>query len=194
MLTARQVDDILGFWFGGGDDEMLSTPRLSWFKKDETFDGIIRERFGALWQSLASGWLPFAAPDARSGLAWLIVADQFSRNLHRGSALAFSCDEQARRACRLMLERGLDQALPPLARVFVYLPLEHSENLDDQERSVSLFAALAGEPQCASYLDYAVKHRDVIRRFGRFPHRNAALGRVDTAEEARYLSEPGSGF
>ncbi len=123
----------------------------------------------------------------------MILLDQISRNLFRGSAEAFAADAKARAIARDMIARGLDQALAPVERMFVYLPFEHSEDLADQELSVRLFAALdatLGE----DVLDYAVRHRDVIQRFGRFPHRNAALGRVNTAAEAAYLAQSTAGF
>jgi uncharacterized protein (DUF924 family) len=128
-------------------------------------------------------------------LARLVLLDQFTRNVFRGSARAFAGDELARDAALALIERGGERALSPVQRVFVYLPLEHAEDMALQQRSVALFEALAAEdPGLESTADYARRHREVIARFGRFPHRNAALGRESTAEERAYLAQPGSGF
>ncbi|MCP1290592.1 DUF924 domain-containing protein [Chromobacterium sp. S0633] len=188
------TDAILAFWFGGGDDSFLSVPRSAWFKKDEVFDGIIRERFLDAWRQARAGELPAEAGDARRGLAWLILTDQFPRNLFRRSAEAFATDGQALALAREIVARGLDRQLPHIARTFVYLPFEHSESLADQDEAVRLFETMAEDAAMASFIDYAHRHRDVIVRFGRFPHRNAALGRMDTPDEKAYLAEPGAGF
>lgn len=188
------TDAILEFWFGGSDDSFLSVPRSAWFNKDEVFDGIIRERFLGLWRQARAGELPPDADDARRALAWLILCDQFPRNLFRGSAEAFATDGLALALARRMVEQGLDRQLPHIARTFVYLPFEHSEALADQDEAIRLFAAMNEDPGMARYIDFAHRHRDVIVRFGRFPHRNAALARVSTPEEQAYLAEPGAGF
>ncbi|KMN32371.1 membrane protein [Chromobacterium sp. LK1] len=188
------TDAILEFWFGGGDDSFLSLPRAAWFKKDEVFDGIIRERFLETWRQARAGELPPDAGDARRGLAWLILTDQFPRNLFRGSAEAFATDAQALALARDMVARGLDRQLPNIARTFVYLPFEHSEALADQDQAIGLFETMREDPAMARYIDFAHRHREVIVRFGRFPHRNAALGRADTSAEQAYLAEPGAGF
>ena len=133
------------------------------------------------------------ADTPHGGLALLILLDQLSRNLHRGTAEAFAADAKARAIARDMIARGFDQALTPVERMFVYLPFQHSEDLADQDASVRLFEALRAtldDQTC----DYALRHRDVIRRFGRFPHRNAALGRTNTPDEDAYLAEPDAGF
>ena len=188
------TDAILEFWFGGSDDSFLSVPRSAWFNKDEVFDGIIRERFLGLWRQARAGELPPDAGDARRALAWLILCDQFPRNLFRGSAEAFATDGLALALARRMVEQGLDRQLPHIARTFVYLPFEHSESLADQDEAVRLFEAMRDDPAMARYIEFAHRHRDVIVRFGRFPHRNAALARVSTPEEQAYLAEPGAGF
>ncbi|MGR2681952.1 DUF924 family protein [Chromobacterium haemolyticum] len=188
------TDAILEFWFGGADDSFLSVPRSAWFKKDDVFDGVIRERFLETWRQARVGELPPDAHDARRGLAWLILTDQFPRNLFRGSAEAFATDGLALAWARRMVELGLDRQLPHVARTFVYLPFEHSESLADQDEAVRLFETMAEDAAMARFIDYAHRHRDVIVRFGRFPHRNAALGRVDTPDERTYLAEPGAGF
>ena len=182
--------DVLDFWFG-------PTPlavRREWFIKDPVFDEAIRTRFGALVEQALAGPLRWR-DEPLSHLAAVIVLDQFPRNLFRGQARAFAGDPHALALALEMLEVGDDLKLPPLQRWFAYLPLEHAESLSVQERCVALFEDLAGaDPALAGALDYAERHRDVIRRFGRFPHRNAALGRDSTAEERAYLAMPGSGF
>ncbi|UTH74277.1 DUF924 family protein [Chromobacterium sp. IIBBL 290-4] len=193
-MRAGQIDEVLAFWFDGADDAALSRGRSAWFQRDDAFDADIRQRFLALWESLERGALPFDGASPRAALAWLIVADQFPRNLFRGEARAFATDAQARQGASQALAAGLDQALPPMARVFVYLPFEHSETLADQHRSLELFAALDAQLPGSNFYDYARRHGEVIARFGRFPHRNAALGRTSTAEELSYLAEPGAGF
>ncbi len=180
--------DVLQFWFA--DDP--ATDRKAWFEKDAAFDTACAD-FSAARDLAKTGALDAWAETAKGGLALLILLDQFSRNLHRGSAEAFAADAKARSIARTMLARGFDQALTPVERMFVYLPFEHSEDLADQDLSVRLFAALDAATG-GDIHDYAERHRDVILRFGRFPHRNAALRRANTAEEDAYLAEPGSGF
>ncbi len=181
-------DDILTFWFGGEP----SARRAVWFEKDATFDRVCAD-LEAARNAAKAGTYDDWAQTPRGGLALLILLDQLSRNLYRGAAEAFAADAKARAIARAMLARGFDQMLTPVERVFVYLPFEHAEDPADQDLSVRLFAALnavTGEQTA----EYAIRHRDVIRRFGRFPHRNAALGRTSTAEEEAYLAEPGAGF
>lgn len=188
-------EQVLQFWFGGSSDELLSAPRDAWFKKDPVFDGIIRERFAPLLAELAAGTLQPDPSDARQVLAWLIVADQFPRNLYRGEAQAFATDAQALAACHAALAARLDIRLPPVARWFVYLPLEHSEQLADQDEAVRRFESLPhGSPGRDNVIDFARRHREIVARFGRFPHRNAALGRASTADELQFLTRPGSAF
>lgn len=189
-MNADDAKEVLAFWFGAPP---LAT-RAEWFRKDAAFDEAIRARFGALVDAALDGRLP-APAGTDATLARLILLDQFPRNLFRGQARAFTGDAQARALALTMIDAGAERALHPLQRWFVYLPLEHAEDLALQDRSCALFAALsAGAPGFESALDYAERHRDVIRRFGRFPHRNAALGRESTAEELAYLATPGSGF
>ena len=153
-------------------------------------DGAIRDRFTALHERLAreDGTIRTEAP--RELLAAIIVFDQFSRNLHRGSPRAFATDPIARRLARAAVADGLDQAMSKRERIFIYLPFEHSEDRADQEQSVRLFGQLDDE----NLTKYAVAHKVIIDRFGRFPHRNAALGRVSTPEEIAFLKEPMSSF
>lgn len=181
---------VLDFWFGPPPPAI----RAEWFRKDPAFDQRIRERFGPTVERALAGPLGWEGGPA-DRLAELIVLDQFPRNLFRDQARAFAGDERARAIALALIDAGGDADLHPLQRWFVYLPLEHAEDLALQDRSVRLFTALAeADPAMKGALDYAEKHRDVIRRFGRFPHRNRALGRADTAAEQAYLAEPGSGF
>lgn len=185
---ALRPNKVLDFWFGSDSDLY----RDEWFQKDAGFDGACA-RFAAARDAAKSGALDAWAETAAGCLALLILLDQLSRNLHRGSAEAFAADAKARAIARTMIARGLDQALTPVQRMFVYLPFQHSEDLADQEESVRLFTALHAVMQDDG-LDYALRHREVIRRFGRFPHRNAALGRSNTKEEEAYLADPDAGF
>lgn len=176
-------EDVLSFWF----DEL--EPQ-DWFKPHPALDSQCEQRFRLTHLELARGvpaeWR--ATPLRR--LATIVLFDQMPRNMYRGTPLAFATDPLALREATLALEAGADVGLSVDQRVFLYLPFEHSENLVDQTRSVALFTDLGD----ANYLDYAIRHREVIRRFGRFPHRNAILGRVSTPEEVAFLSEPGSRF
>ncbi len=184
-------DEVLAFWFEG--DPALF--RDKWFKADATFDAACREKFGAALEAARAGAFDAWMATPRGTLALVILLDQFSRNIHRGTPAAFAADPKARQIAAAAVQRGDDQALGPLERSFLYLPFEHSEELADQDRSVALFEGLRGTYELADRaIDYAERHRDVIRRFGRFPHRNAFLGRESTLDELAYLAEPGSGF
>ena len=185
------ADEVLRFWFQGDRNQFRSDP---WFSKNPKFDTLCRERFAFTVQAALDGALdPWAATPAGT-LALVLVLDQFPRNIHRGSYLAFAGDAHARRVARNAIAGGIDAHLTPVERIFLYLPFEHSEDLADQDGSVRLFAALCAGDTSSKALDSAQRHRDVIRRFGRFPHRNAALGRLNTPAEETYLAEPGSGF
>ena len=187
--------DLLTFWFGPPGQAGHGQPRSEWFRKDERFDEEIRRRFLPSVEAALAGRLANWADKPADLLALLILLDQFPRNLFRGTADAFAGDAPALALAKTALAHGSDTNLCAVEKLFVYLPLEHSEVLADQERSVALFAALAARhPDCEGFLDYARRHHEVIARFGRFPHRNAALGRLSTPEEATYLAQPGSGF
>jgi len=190
------VDDILTFWFGPPSEPGHTQPRGHWFARDPAFDAECARRFLDTYEKAAAGELRAWSDEPRSCLALLLLLDQFPRNLFRGSPRAFATDAQAREVARRALARGLDVSLPPVWRWFFYLPFEHSEDLQDQRLAVSLFEALASgnDPTAAEPLKYARRHHDIIARFGRFPHRNAVLGRESTPEEAAFLQEPGSSF
>ncbi len=180
--------DVLDFWFGGD----RSVARSEWFQKSDAFDAAcarFADARAAAMRGELDGWA--ATPDGM--LALILLLDQFSRNLHRGSKEAFAADPRALALARSAIDRGFDTGMGPRERMFLYLPFEHSENMDDQDLSVRLFEAL--RPALGdNSVDYAERHRDVIRRFGRFPHRNAALGRASTPAEEDYLAQPGAGF
>lgn len=176
-------EEVFSFWF-----QVCS--REDWFRSSAELDREIGKRFQDTHRILAG-----AVPEAwrrspESMLSAVILFDQFPRNIYRGTPLAFATDGLALREAKAALEQGADLAVPQHCRAFFYMPFEHSEDIAEQERSVELFGALGDE----EYLDFAVRHRDVIARYGRFPHRNAILGRLSTAEELEYISRPGSGF
>lgn len=174
-----------------------------WWGKDEQTDADLRERFGSTLAAARRGELDGWAATARGRLALILVLDQLSRNIHRGSPEAFVGDPLARALTHAGLELGHDRELTPIERVFFYLPLEHSEDLAEQDQCVALFRGLAAEvaavdpeqgERFAYYTTFADRHREIVARFGRFPHRNAVLGRASTAEELAFLTEPGSSF
>jgi uncharacterized protein (DUF924 family) len=171
--------DVLAFWRAAGPDK--------WFEKDETFDGEIRERFLDTYTAAAAGRLAAWEEDADSALALLIVVDQFPRNIFRGDARTYAADPLARAVADRAIARGFDKLYAPPERRFFYLPFTHSENLADQERCVALNRAAADEEG----VKWAEVHADIIRRFGRFPHRNKALGRATTPEEQAFLDAGG---
>jgi uncharacterized protein (DUF924 family) len=202
MRRMETPDTIRAYWFGRlRDDAAVARAQARlWWKKDAHTDASIRTRFAATLARAAAGelddWL--ASPTGR--LALILVTDQFPRNMYRGTPQAFAYDALARAWCVAGLERGDDRALRPIERVFFYLPLEHSESLDDQRRAVALFGALADQAPPAhravfdEHLDYALRHHDIIARFGRFPHRNDVLGRRSSTAELAFLREKGSSF
>jgi uncharacterized protein (DUF924 family) len=185
--------DVLAFWFADGPDAW----REAWFKRDDAFDAAIRDRFGADIAAARAGAHAGWEGTAEGALALAILLDQFPRNLHRGSAEAFAADPMMRDIARdAVLARRFDRTLTPTQRAFLYLPFEHSESMADQDLSVALFEGLRDDPAHArpgGTIDYAWRHRAVVARFGRFPHRNAALGRETTAAEAAWLAA-GGGF
>ena len=192
-LTA--AEEVLDFWFGRPDAPHHLQTRPEWFRKDDAFDATIRERFGALIDAALRGELAGWAAQPRSALAEVIVLDQFTRNTRRGTAGMFAGDARALTVAKALVASGADRTLPGVMRQFVYLPFEHSEALADQVESLRLFGQLGrDEPALAGLLEWAQKHYDIVARFGRFPHRNAALGRESTPEEVEFLKQPGSGF
>jgi uncharacterized protein (DUF924 family) len=185
---------VLAWWFGAPGTPGHGQPRPEWFRKDAKFDEALREDFGALHDQACEGGLRDWEGDPDRALALVIVLDQFSRNLHRGSARAFAQDARALALAESIVERGWDRDRLPVERQFIYLPFEHAESLAMQDRALALFASLEEFPETKGLTHWARKHREVIERFGRFPHRNAALGRTSTPEEATFVATPGTGF
>lgn len=187
--------DVLDFWFGAPGSSGYGKQRKEWFRKDEGFDREIRERFGDTIAQAVSGGLREWDAQPEGLLARIIVLDQFTRNAHRGTPGAFAGDALALAGARTLVDSGAHRELLPVHRYFAYMPFEHAEDACAQEQAVELFTALAREHEgFAEALDYAHRHRGVIARFGRFPHRNPILGRASTPEEAEYLAQPGAGF
>lgn len=198
-LSPAAPEEVLEFWFGGLTEGFADAAhRECWFRADDDFDQAIRARFARLLEQAEAGDLDRWLESARGTVAFILVTDQFPRNLHRGSARAFAWDPLARAAAAAGIRRGFDAALDFDERAFFYLPFEHSEDLLDQHTSVGLFSALRDETPSGKrhltgdYLRHAHEHRDVIRRFGRFPYRNAALGRASSPEEQAYLDRRGA--
>ena len=193
--TMRRIDDILDFWFGRPGDADYGEKRDIWFEKNDEFDAAIRDRFTADYEAAKAGELDHLQRTARGALALVILLDQFPRNMFRGEARAFATDAHAREVAGAAIACGFDLALTPVERRFFFLPFEHGENLADQTRYAWYVRAQlpAGEERDQSD-EYGRMHRVIIERFGRFPHRNAALGRTSTAEEIAFLDEPNSSF
>ena len=187
--------DVLSFWFGDSGE-----PREEWFKKSDAFDAQVRARFGESLDAAARGDLDSWKTPPRGRLALVVLLDQLSRNAFRGTPRSFEQDERALSLALEGIDAGEDRTLAPLERSFLYMPLMHAENRRAQARSVALFEQLAQHApvQVAGYLtsaaDFARKHRDIVERFGRFPHRNAILERTSTSEEHEFLQQPGSSF
>ena len=199
-MTSAPKDDaraVLDFWFGAPGSATDGKPRDEWFRKCDAFDRAIEHRFAPLIESALDGGLRGWDGQADTALARILLLDQFTRNIYRGTPRAFAGDPLALQIAEALVAAGRDKNLTPWQRWFAYLPFEHSESLLDQERSVALYAALRREMQHEAFdsaLDYAERHRAIILRFGRFPHRNAILGRTSTAEEVDFLTQPGSSF
>ncbi|MEO7742532.1 MAG: DUF924 family protein [Usitatibacter sp.] len=190
MVSESNFREVLDFWFG----PEAGKARAEWFQKDAAFDAEIRERFGELHSAAARRELQAWRASPEPMLALVVVLDQFSRNLYRGDRRAFAQDELALECARQALARRDDAGLLPVQRQFLYLPYEHSEQIRDQEVGVELMRSLDAFEDTRSISEWAVKHRDIVARFGRFPHRNAALARASTPEEVEFLKQPGSGF
>ena len=188
-MDAPDFSEVLDFWFGAPDSRERGRPRKAWFQKSEPFDAEIRRRFLPTWERATRGELERWQASPLASLALIVVLDQFPRNMFRGTARAFSSDSPALAAARSMIAREFDRLLSPAERGFAYLPFEHAEDLAAQRRSLALFQALGREQ-----IEYARRHYEIIARFGRFPHRNAVLGRDSTAEETEFLKQPGSSF
>ena len=182
--VAKSAEDVLEFWFAEGRKEL-------WFNGGDDFDRLVEATLGPLHRQAAMGALDDWAATPRGALALVLLLDQVPRNVYRQTPQAYATDPQARRVAHEAVEAGLDRTLGQVERVFLYLPFEHREDLDDQELCCRLMSDLDENPD---WLDFAERHRDLIARFGRFPHRNAILGRPCTPKEDAYLAQPGAGF
>lgn len=180
----NELRQVLEFWFAPAN-------RPRWFKKDPAFDDEIRRRFEDVHERAAAGRLAAWQSTPQGSMALVLCLDQFPRNIYRGTPRAFASDAKARAVADWAVDRGFDLEFKPDERFFFYLPFEHSESLDDQHRCVELVRTRCTDPEL---LRYAIAHRDVIERYGRFPHRNAILGRRNTPEEEDYLKQPNAGF
>jgi uncharacterized protein (DUF924 family) len=189
-----RAGEVLDFWFGREGEPEYGQFRDEWFRKDPAFDARVTEQFADLYEEAAGGNLEGWRNDAVSCLALVILLDQFPRNMFRGDGRTHAEDGRALGASKYAVEHALDRELPAFQRMFLYMPFMHSENTDDQRRSVELFERLAGEVGAPDVVSYAVAHRDIVEQFGRFPHRNEILGRETTPEEAVFLTKEGSSF
>lgn len=203
MTPPLEASGLLQFWFGNAPHDAHATwvtQRKRWFGKDAALDAEIRSRFSGLYARAAGQELADWERTPQGRLALIVLLDQCPRNMFRGTAQAFASDHLALEQAQGMVGAGEDLRLHAVERVFVYLPFEHAEDGAAQQRSVSLFTALRDAvPESErtlfdDFLSYAVRHRDVVASFGRFPHRNAALGRPNTPQEQVFLRRPGSGF
>ncbi len=189
MNDVATAADVLDFWFDG------DRQRREWFEKDPAFDAEVRSRFGATLDAALAGGLREWDATAAGSLARIVVLDQFTRNAFRDTPRMYAGDALALPAAQALVADGRHLALRPVQRMFVYLPLEHSENLDDQRHCLALMQQLAADaPELADMPEWSRKHLVIVERFGRFPHRNAILGRASTPEEIEFLKLPGSGF
>lgn len=190
------IDDILMFWFGPLDDQGLSKAEQHglWFKSSPSTDEKISELFGATADKAIRGELSSWTDSERGLMALILLLDQFTRNIYRGTPAAFSGDSSALALAQAAIAENRHLKIPLIHRVFLYLPLEHSEVMEDQNRCVALFEDMTtatGLKQMADFTRYAVAHRDVIAQFGRFPHRNSILGRESTPAEEAYMATHG---
>lgn len=198
----EDIQAIRQFWFGDNPDDLVTASQQSalWWSKKPAIDLQIRERFESTLLAAENRQLAAWENSAAGVLALVILNDQLPRNMYRDTPRSFAFDEQARKFCRLGLQSAFYHALRPIERSFLHLPLTHSELLADQEQAVALAAALAEQvpaahKECFSgYHSFAVRHRDIIARFGRFPHRNRILQRPSTPQELAFLEQPGSSF
>ena len=199
----NEIEQVLVFWFGkcAADGALDPMKQKMWFGDGRKYDAVIRKQFGKLHRRAARGELDTDWAETPRGLiALIVVLDQFSRHIHRGTATAFAQDPAAQRHAVAGVEKGVDRTLIPAQRAFFYLPFEHAEDFGLQQRGVRLFQRLATEvapawrKEFTGFSDYAGHHRDIIERFGRFPHRNKVLGRASTPEEIEFLKQPGSSF
>lgn len=206
-MTEQLIDTILDFWFEGVDDTVAidkqKSPFNKWFVRNAEFDEKLKRKFASHIQAADDGAYPSWEATAEGRLALILLFDQFARNIYRNTPQMFTYDEKAVELAKLTVMEGKDSTLPLIYRTFLFMPLMHAEEMDDQELGVRIFHDLVDLsrtvcPENTSYyeytLDYAVRHRDIIKRFGRFPHRNAILGRDSTSTEEAFLKKPAASF
>jgi uncharacterized protein (DUF924 family) len=193
-MSARSWTEVLEFWFGTPASPEFGRNRKCWFEKSADFDTLVRDRFLETYERAAAGKLDAWRSRPLAALALVVALDQFPRNMFRGTPRAFVADPVALTVAREMVANGADGVLLPVQRVFVYLPFEHAEDLSAQRAALGLFAGLAGDPTTSGTLEWTMRHYAVVARFGRFPHRNAILGRESTPDELAFLARPGSSF
>jgi uncharacterized protein (DUF924 family) len=186
----NSVEQIITFWFGERDSDIFGNFRKEWFKKSDEFDEEIRNKFSTFHQQASSGKLDYWQINPEGALALIIILDQFSRNMFRNSPKAFQADPKALAIAKNAIKADFHNKVLPIMRPFFFLPLEHSENLKDQQQCVALFEKNGDK----NGLAWAIEHLKIIQRFGRFPHRNIVLGRASNKEEEEFLKQPGSSF
>jgi uncharacterized protein (DUF924 family) len=199
----NEIDSVLDFWFGtcGADGALDRAKQKMWFSSGHQYDAVIRKQFGKLHRTAARGELDAEwAATPRGRIALIVMLDQFSRHIHRGTVAAFAQDPAAQQLAVAGVEQGVDRTLIPAQRAFFYLPFEHAEDIKLQRLGTRSFERLASEvapawrKEYTGFADYSGRHRDIIELFGRFPHRNKILGRTSTPEEVEFLKQPGSSF
>jgi uncharacterized protein (DUF924 family) len=193
-MSEFDVDAVLDFWFGREGEANYGKRREIWFAKNPDFDQQIRNRFMTTYEKALAGDLVSWANTPRGSLALIIAFDQFPRNIFRNTPQAFATDSQALSLAQQAVNKGFDRELIPVQRWFIYLPFTHSENLEHQQKSVNLFRELGDDSDSLYITSSAIRHLEIIERFGRFPHRNAILGRATTLEEEEFLKQPKSSF
>lgn len=186
--------EVLRFWFAGPDGDEAGTVRRQWFAKDDAFDASIAGRFGALVDDAIDGGCEAWGHDRETAPALVVVLDQFTRNVHRGTPRMYAGDDRAIEVARRIVATRWDGQYDALRRWFCYMPFQHSESIEDQRESLRLFATLRDDPLAGRSWYWAVRHHEIIERFGRFPHRNEILGRQSTPQELEFLREPDSSF
>ena len=189
-----QAKTILDFWFGHPNDPNYGKIQPFWFEKSSDFDAKVCDFFLEDYQKAVAGSLHDWMNSPETCLALILLLDQFPRNMFRDTPQAFATDWEALSLAQHATNKGYDRKLLAVQRWFIYLPFEHSENLADQRKCIKLFQQLSHDPYSAKAIESAFRHKEIISRFGRFPHRNAILGRISTPEEEEFLEEPGSSF
>jgi uncharacterized protein (DUF924 family) len=187
-------ESILEYWFGNKNKADYGKPKKFWFNKNNKVDEEIKQQFSIDYELAKQGVLDSWKNEPQSCLALILLLDQIPRNIFRDQPQMYATDAKALNMTKFAIKHNFDQELLPVERWFIYLPFEHSENIDHQCQAVALFRTLSHDPDSAITIDYAIRHFEVIRQFGRFPHRNQILGRETTPEEAEFLQQPGSSF